>query len=63
MILGITPLLLYLNNRQNIFVFAFVVFWLLTINHAAMRLAAPAFVYALSLLKIQFIDETTVSRE
>ena len=62
-ILLVTPMALYLNNKQNIFVFSFVVFWLLTINHAAMRLAAPAFVYALSLLKVQFVDETTVSRE
>lgn len=62
-ILLITPMVLYLNNKQNIFVFSFVVFWILTINHAAMRLAAPAFVYALSLLKVQFEDETTVSRE
>ena len=53
-ILLITPMVLYLNNQQNIFVFSFVVFWILTINHAAMRLAAPAFVYALSLLKVQF---------
>jgi hypothetical protein len=30
-----------------------VVFWLLTINHAAMRTAAPAFVYSLSLLNVQ----------
>ena len=49
-----TPLFLYINNQQNIFVICFIVFWLLTINHAAMRLAAPAFVYALSLLKVQF---------
>jgi O-antigen ligase len=62
-ILLVTPMVLYLNNKQNIFVFSFVVFWILTINHAAMRLAAPAFVYALSLLKVQFVDETTVSRE
>lgn len=62
-ILLITPMVLYLNNKQNIFVFSFVVFWILTINHAAMRLAAPAFVYALSLLKVQFVDETAVSRE
>ena len=62
-ILLVTPMVLYLNNKQNIFVFSFVVFWLLTINHAAMRLAAPAFIYALSLLKVQFVDETTVSRE
>ena len=64
-ILLITPMVLYLNNQQNIFVFSFVVFWILTINHAAMRLAAPAFVYALSLLKVSFIDEksTPISRQ
>jgi hypothetical protein len=62
-ILLTTPLALYFNNKQNIFLFSFVVFWILTINHAAMRLAAPAFVYALSLLKVQFVDETAVSRE
>ena len=62
-ILLVTPMVLYLNNKQNIFVFSFVVFWILTINHAAMRLAAPAFIYALSLLKVQFVDETSVSRE
>ena len=62
-ILLVTPMALYLNNKQNIFVFSFVVFWILTINHAAMRLAAPAFIYALSLLKVQFVDETAVSRE
>ena len=62
-ILLATPMVLYLNNKQNIFVFSFVVFWILTINHAAMRLAAPAFIYALSLLKVQFVDETTVPRE
>lgn len=60
-ILLVTPMVLYLNNRQNIFVFSFVVFWLLTINHAAMRIAAPAFIYALSLLKVTFTDETKTS--
>ena len=57
------PSVLYLDNRQDILVFSFVVFWVVTINHAAMRLAAPAFIYALSLLKVQFVDETAVSRE
>lgn len=57
LILLVTPMLLYMNNKQHIFVFSFLVFWLLTINHAAMRLAAPAFVYALSLLKVSFTDE------
>ena len=58
-ILLVTPMALYLNNKQNIFVFSFVVFWILTINHAAMRLAAPAFIYALSLLKVKFVDDET----
>ena len=52
LILIMVPLLLYFNNKQHMFLFSFFLFWLLTINHAAMRLAAPAFVYALSLLKI-----------
>lgn len=53
MILLFTPLLLFVNNRQNIFALSFLAFWLLTINHAAMRLAAPAFIYALALLSVQ----------
>lgn len=53
LILLITPLVLYINNRQHLYFFSFYVFWLLTINHAAMRTAAPAFVYALALLSVQ----------
>jgi hypothetical protein len=53
LILLLTPLLLYINNRQHLYFLSFYVFWLLTINHAAMRIAAPAFVYALALLSIQ----------
>lgn len=52
-ILLLTPLILFINNYHNIYFFSFYVFWLLTINHAAMRLAAPAFVYALTLLNIK----------
>ncbi|MGV3697963.1 O-antigen ligase family protein [Flavobacterium sp.] len=58
-----TPIFLFLDNKQHIYMFCFLFFWLLTINHAAMRIAAPAFVYSLSLLKV-FIDETpTLHRE
>jgi len=53
LILLTTPLILYINNRQHLYFFSFYVFWLLTINHAAMRIAAPAFVYALALLSVQ----------
>jgi O-antigen ligase len=62
-ILLFTPVILYLNNKQNVFVFSFMIFWLLTINHAAMRIAAPAFIYALSLLKVSFDDEPVIHRE
>jgi hypothetical protein len=50
LLLLVTPFFMYLKNRYNIYIISFVLFWLLTINHAAMRLAAPAFVYALALL-------------
>ncbi len=63
LILIFTPFFNYINNQHNIFVIGFVIFWALTINHAAMRLAAPAFVYALSLLKVTMNDENTLYRE
>ena len=57
MILFITPLILYIDNKYNIYLLCFLAFWLLTINHAAMRLAAPAFMYSLSLLKVSPHEE------
>lgn len=56
LILLFTPLILSIDNRQHLYLFPFFIFWLLTINHAAMRIAAPAFIYALSLLKV-YTDE------
>ena len=63
LILFFTPLILYLENKFNMFLLCFVVFWLLTINHAAMRTAAPAFVYSLSLLNVQLGASTKVKKE
>ena len=54
LILFFTPLILYLENKFNLYLLCFFVFWLLTINHAAMRIAAPAFVYSLALLNVNF---------
>ena len=56
LILFITPIILYLDNKEHIYMFCFLTFWLLTINHAAMRTAAPAFIYALTLLKVNFYE-------
>ena len=63
LIVFFTPFFLYLDNKQNIFIFCFLIFWLMTINHAAMRIAAPAFVYSLSLLKVYMDEETPIHRE
>ena len=52
LILFFTPLFLYIENKFNMYLLCFVAFWFLTINHAAMRTAAPAFVYSLSLLNV-----------
>jgi hypothetical protein len=62
-ILFFTPMILFANDRQNILALSFLAFWLLTINHAAMRLAAPAFVYALSLLKVYTVEKPTLHRK
>nr|WP_298391976.1 O-antigen ligase family protein [Flavobacterium sp.] len=65
LILIFTPIFLYLDNKQHIYMLCFLVFWFLTINHAAMRTASPAFIYALSLLKIKFNydEEDSVHRK
>jgi hypothetical protein len=53
LILIVVPLFLYLKNRQNVYLLSFFGFWLLTTNHSGMRVAAPAFIYALALLDIK----------
>lgn len=58
LILFFTPLFLYLENKFNMYLLCFVAFWFLTINHAAMRTAAPAFVYSLSLLNV-YLENTS----
>ena len=58
LILFFTPLVLYVENKFNMFLLCFLAFWFLTINHAAMRTAAPAFVYSLSLLNVYFEEKS-----
>ena len=40
------------TNYQRAFCVAFYLLWFLTINHSAMRIAFPGFIYALSLIRI-----------
>ena len=51
-ILIIYPLVYRAKNRRNYLFFAALGFWFMTINHSSMRIAAPAFIYALALLNV-----------
>lgn len=52
LVLIFTPLFYRLFDRGNIYFYAFLIFWFATINHSAMRIAAPSFFYGLALLQV-----------
>ncbi|SFN33348.1 O-antigen ligase family protein [Salegentibacter flavus] len=54
-ILLLMPIIFWTKFKNNYYFLAFLAFWFLTINHSAMRIALPAFVYGLALLYI--VDE------
>ncbi len=51
-ILLFTPLIFRMQNRTNVYLFSFWLFWLITVNHSSMRIAAPAFIYGLCLISL-----------
>ncbi|AEE20058.1 O-antigen ligase-like membrane protein [Dokdonia sp. Hel_I_63] len=51
-ILIIYPLVYRSKNRRNYLFYSALGFWFMTINHSSMRIAAPAFIYALALLNV-----------
>lgn len=68
LLLIFVPILKYFRFRQyhHIYFFSFLIFWGLTINHAATRIVAPGVLYALTLLNVYIKneeDEGSVSRE
>lgn len=62
LILLVAPLTHRISNKKNVYFYSCYLFWFLTINHSAMRIAAPAFIYALSLLNITY-DKPIVHRQ
>ena len=62
-ILVLSPLFFRIGNRNNYLFYSFYGFWLLTINHSSMRVAAPAFIYALALLNVINEKKNTLSRQ
>ncbi len=61
-ILLFVPLLLRIENSKNIYFYSFFIMWLLTINHSAMRIAFPSFVYGLCLLDVTFPKKSKVKK-
>jgi hypothetical protein len=61
-ILLIKPFYMLTRSNKNLFFYAFLVFWFATINHSAMRLAAPGFIYALALLHVTN-DKNSIHRK
>jgi hypothetical protein len=55
LILIFVPIIFWTKFKNNYYFLAFLAFWFLTINHSAMRIALPGFVYGLALLYI--VDE------
>ncbi len=54
MILLFVPWIQGIAVKNNLFFYPFFVFWILTIMHSAMRLAAPAVMYAFSLMLMKY---------
>ncbi len=62
-ILLVVPLIFWFKFKNNFYFLAFVAYWFLTINHSAMRIAMPAFVYGLALLYIADEKKNPVHRK
>ncbi|WP_343330100.1 O-antigen ligase family protein [Polaribacter staleyi] len=62
LLLLLVPLLNFFqaNNFQKAFIIMFYMMWFLTINHSAMRVALPGFMYALSLIRITNIENELI---
>ncbi|OMP31179.1 hypothetical protein BKM32_08960 [Mangrovimonas sp. DI 80] len=61
-ILIFTPLAYRGKHQNSLFFWSFLCFWFATINHSGMRIAAPSFIYALSLLNVTY-EQRSVHRK
>ncbi len=65
LVLILAPIFTKMNGLKNIYFYPFLIFWGLTIAHSSMRIAAPAFIYALCLLNLDYgtKKKTTLHRQ
>ncbi|MDT0295726.1 O-antigen ligase family protein [Mesonia ostreae] len=54
LILIFAPLVARAQGLNNIYFYSFLAFWLLTVAHSSMRIAAPGFIYGLALLNLSY---------
>jgi O-antigen ligase len=57
LILLLIPLGFLLSKNKNLLMLPFVAFWFLTINHSAMRVALPGFMYGFALLSVHYAKQ------
>ena len=57
LILLLIPLGFLLSKNRNLLMLPFVAFWFLIINHSAMRVALPGFMYGFALLSITYASK------
>jgi O-antigen ligase len=57
LILLLIPLGFLLSKNRNLLMLPFVAFWFLTINHSAMRVALPGFMYGFALLSVHYAKQ------
>ncbi len=63
LLLIIKPLAYRTQQQGNILFYSFLAFWFATINHSAMRIAAPGFIYGLALLRIVYEKKNPIHRK
>jgi hypothetical protein len=63
LLLIITPIAYRTQHKGNLLFYSFLIFWFATINHSAMRIAAPGFVYGLALLNVSHEKKRPIHRK
>ncbi|WP_179005969.1 O-antigen ligase family protein [Winogradskyella forsetii] len=58
-----TPLVYRSKHKGNLLFYSFLIFWFATINHSAMRIAAPGFIYGLALLNVTHEKKRLIYRK
>lgn len=59
LVLVLAPFSMIFRKKSNPYLVMFLLFWILTISHSSMRIAAPAFIYGIALLNQTNVRQRT----